>query len=557
VIAMKLILRLAIAIALFACFVPFARTQNAGSPQEKCTIGGTVVDAVSGQPLKGAEVKLRGVPRESDPIPPSVSTTTDAGGRFLFEGVSPGRYNLFPSHDGYVSNNREGAWTRSKSLSVASGQHVNDLVFQLVPNGAFSGHVTSEAGKPLRGVSVQAMKSFYTHGRRELHDVAHVATNDSGEYRITGLAPGKYYMHAKPPSSLKVKPGSGKSYVPLYYPAANDQSHSVALVLRAGEELVGIDMVLTPVHTVHLRGTVISARTSLPSKEAEVTLLSDQGETVFLPAKSFSAGGQANFDFPSVPPGSYVIVAQQPSDLHEPRTTWGWMSVEVKDGNVENVEIMVGPGVDLSGRIVAEGDIAGDVSKEILDHKMEGVLELQEPMSLAALTPDIDTAAVNADGTFVFREVPQGSYRIRFAPVPDGFYLKSDALETGIAVGLGHSPAMLELALSPGAGRIDGTVQTDEQPVPGASVVLVPDGKDRGQPSLYQLGITDPFGRFALRNVVPGDYTVFAWEQIDRGAYFDPEFLGQYEDRGKAIHVEEGGHVTLTLEPIPANETVP
>jgi hypothetical protein len=60
-----------------------------------------------------------------------------------------------------------------------------------------------------------------------------------------------------------------------------------------------------------------------------------------------------------------------------------------------------------------------------------------------------------------------------------------------------------------------------------------------------------------MRNVVPGDYTLFAWEEIDRGAYFDPEFLGRYEDRGHAVHIEENGHLSVELDAIPAAETLP
>ena len=85
-----------------------------------------------------------------------------------------------------------------------------------------------------------------------------------------------------------------------------------------------------------------------------------------------------------------------------------------------------------------EEDGPADSIQEVHYERMQGILELQEPSSLAALTPDIDTTTVNADGTFIFHEVPEGSYRIRFVPVPDSFYLKSlgaDALETGIIVG--------------------------------------------------------------------------------------------------------------------------
>ncbi len=559
---MKRTLRLALPLTLFAFFAVFVRAQNAAMPEEKATIAGTVLDAVSQRPLKGADVRLRSLP--TDPGTASVSrsgpTSTDADGRFVFNGVTPGRYVVVVSRDGYVSNRADNFRLRGELLSVAPGQHVNDIVVRLLPDGAITGHVTNEAGKPLRDVSVLAMKSSYPHGRRELQDAAHAVTNDAGEYRIESLAPGKYYIRAKPPASLKAKPGSEKAYVPIYYPAASDQARSVALALRAGEELVGIDMALIPVHTVHIRGTVINGRTLLPSKEAEVTLLSDQGETIFLPGKTFSAGGQANFDFPSVPPGSYVLVAQQSGSVREPKTMWGRTSIEVKDSNLDHVEVVVGPGVDVGGRIRVEEDGPADSIKEVHYESMQGILELQEPSSLAALTPDIDTTTVNADGTFIFHEVPEGSYRIRFVPVPDSFYLKSlgaDALETGIIVGRSHSPDAIELVLSPGAGRVEGSVESDDQSFPGASVVLVPDGKDRGQPSDYQRAVTDQLGRFAMRNVVPGDYTIFAWEQIDRGAYFDPEFLARYEDRGKAVHVEEGGQVSVKLDLIPAAEMVP
>jgi Carboxypeptidase regulatory-like domain len=563
---MKLRFVLAIPMVFSMLFAVFVRAQNSVQPQDKCTIAGTVVDAVSQRPLKGADVRLRGVPGGSGAasVSRSVPTSTDANGRFVFEDITAGRYVILVSREGYVSNRGENLRQRGELLSVAPGQHVNDVVIRLLPDGAIAGHITNEAGKPLRGVAVQALKSSYPRGRREFHDVAHSATNDAGEYRIADLVPGKYYIRAKPPASLKTnslkaKPGSDKSYVPVYYPAANDQARSVALVLRAGEELGGIDMSLVPVPTVHIRGQVINARTSLPSKEAEVTLLSDQGETIFFPGKNFSAGGQANFDFPDVPPGSYVLVAQQPSTPQEQKTMWGQTPIEVKDSNLEHVDVVVGTGADVSGRIRVEGDQAADMSKDLSN--MTGILEPKEGTSLAGLTPDIDNATVKADGTFIFREVPEGSYSINFFPVPAGFFLKSsgaaDVLEAGINVGLGHSPPPLELVLNPGAGLIDGTVHSDEQSIPGASVVLVPDGKDRGQPNLYRQAVTDQLGRFAMRNVVPGDYTLFAWEQIDRGAYFDPEFLGQNEGRGKAVHVEEAGHVSVQLDLISAAEIVP
>jgi Carboxypeptidase regulatory-like domain len=550
-------MKLSVLIAISVFFAVGVAAQNPAEPQDKCSISGTVIDGVSGLPLKGANVRLAVSvgPNESAAASSSMSGSTDASGRFILEGLSPGRYLVLATRDGYVKvDPRFGE--RGKWFLLAPGQHVTDIVIRLQPYAAIAGHITDEAGKPVRGVTVQAMRSSYLRGRRELHDAGHAASSDAGEYRITDLAPGKYCIYAKAPASLKPKPPSDKAYVPLYYPAANDRAHAIALVLRAGEELGGMDVNLVPVHTVSIRGQVVNARTSLPGKGAEITLLSDQGETIFLPGKNFAAGA---FEFQGVPRGSYVVVAQQPSTPQEPRTMWGWATAEVKDTDLDHIEVVVGPGVDVSGRIQMEGKTAEELSKTVT-----GVVSRLDPQggqALASLTPDIDGASVKPDGTFIFREVPPGSYLVSFFLLPAGFYLASsgggDVLETGITVPRGHSPPALELVLNSGAGRIDGTVESEENPAPAAVVALIPEGKLRLQPNRYRQVLSDQSGRFALKNIAPGDYTLSAWEQIEHGAYYDPEFLAQYEDRGKAVHVEEGGHVTIKLEAIPATETVP
>src|SRR5579864_802157 len=256
-----------------------ARAQNTELPQDKGTIAGTVIDAVTEQVLKSAEVRLRAIPNASagsqpasQSIPQPASANTDASGRFLFENLSAGRYFLLASHEGYANINRAYGEARGKLLVLAPGQHISDIVIRLLPNGSIAGRITDEMGKPLRRVFVQALKSSYSRGRRELHETANIPTNEAGEYRIPALMPGRYYVRAKPTTSVKAKPGSDKAYVPIYYPAAGDPSHSVAIVLRAGEDLAGIDINLVPVHTVRIQGRVINARTSLPSKQAEVTL---------------------------------------------------------------------------------------------------------------------------------------------------------------------------------------------------------------------------------------------------------------------------------------------
>ena len=45
--------------------------------------------------------------------------------------------------------------------------------------------------------------------------------------------------------------------------------------------------------------------------------------------------------------------------------------------------------------------------------------------------------------------------------------------------------------------------------------------------------MTDQEGRFTLRGITPGDYRIFAWEDIEPFAYFDAAVVKQYEAAGK------------------------
>jgi hypothetical protein len=67
--------------------------------------------------------------------------------------------------------------------------------------------------------------------------------------------------------------------------------------------------------------------------------------------------------------------------------------------------------------------------------------------------------------------------------------------------------------------------------------------------------MTDQSGRFSMKGIVPGDYKIFAFEELERGASLNPEFLQPFEDRSRTVHLREGGELNVRLEAIPASET--
>ena len=94
-------------------------------------------------------------------------------------------------------------------------------------------------------------------------------------------------------------------------------------------------------------------------------------------------------------------------------------------------------------------------------------------------------------------------------------------------------------------------------PVANAVIVAVPEMRLRARVERYRKTVSDQSGRFTLHGVVPGDYTLFAWESVEGGAYYNPEFLKTYEQQGSAMRVGEGERKSVQVSVIPENEEQP
>jgi hypothetical protein len=165
---------------------------------------------------------------------------------------------------------------------------------------------------------------------------------------------------------------------------------------------------------------------------------------------------------------------------------------------------------------------------------------------------------VRGDGSFEWKDVPPGLYSVQVSAtsgMPDWF-LKSvtaggrDVLDSGFSVNGGATT--LDLVASADGAVAEGVASNqNDGPVADAVVVAVPEAHLRGRPERYRKTVTDQSGRFTLRGLPPGDYTLIAWETMDGEAYYNPEFLKTYEGQGKALHLDEGRRVSVQLKTIP------
>jgi hypothetical protein len=67
---------------------------------------------------------------------------------------------------------------------------------------------------------------------------------------------------------------------------------------------------------------------------------------------------------------------------------------------------------------------------------------------------------------------------------------------------------------------------------------------------LYKSQSTDQYGRFDLRGIAPGDYKLFTWDEVEEGAWEDPDFLKPFEEKGEKVSVQEGDSKSVNLTEI-------
>ncbi|MBV8514620.1 MAG: carboxypeptidase regulatory-like domain-containing protein [Acidobacteria bacterium] len=96
--------------------------------------------------------------------------------------------------------------------------------------------------------------------------------------------------------------------------------------------------------------------------------------------------------------------------------------------------------------------------------------------------------------------------------------------------------------MSAQGAQVEGTA-TDENGLPavGVWVVLVPDAKHRDRHDLYRTERTDQHGAFKISQIAPGDYALYSWDEVEDGAWEDPDFMRPFEEKkqGEKVTVED------------------
>jgi len=523
---------------------------ESASKKDECSIAGMVVKLAGSEALRKARVRLQ----SAEDGTRSISVVTDADGRFHLKGIEPGRYHLSVSRVGFVSQEYGQKKTDDPGalLTLRPGQEVKDLLFRLIPSAVIAGKILDEDGEALPEVVVSALRQAYFEGKRSLSTQASVGTNDLGEYRLFGLSPGRYFVSAVFPQWSRLSRGeesddaqpSQQGYAKMFYPGTPDAAKATSITVKAGEEIPSVEILMRQVLVYRIRGHVYNQITHKAGTQTNIFLMprTRSNEWTVGEQQTFVQKQDGSFEITEVLPGSYVLTALW-SDEGKHHTTR--VSVDVGNADVEGIAIMIAPGADINGLIVWDGPPS-------LEQDQLSVM----PEPLDANFGFLFSARVTPANTFVLKDVGDGVYRAKIwgegkdCYVKDVQYAGSSALEEGFTV-TRAATGTLEITISSHGARVHGSVtDLDGLPAAGVRVVLVPEASRRTQYRLYKPQTTDQYGRFELRGIAPGDYKLFSWEEVESGAWEDPEFLKPFEEKGERISLQDGDQKTLNLTTI-------
>jgi hypothetical protein len=472
---------------------------------------GTVVNSVTGEPLRHAAIALLGARTQDN----NTSLSADAGGHFTIANLPAGNYTVQASKQGFAPG---------RAIPVALSADQSDINIKLQPFGRLTGTVVDDAGDPILNASVQLFKAAIQNGRRVIQPASHAMTNDLGEYHVASLPAGRYYASA----TAQPEP-DGTAYARTFYGGGPDIGSAAPLELDAGGSQRA-DIRMRPVQSFAVRGTIVN----LPEHMQPYLNIARRGSVL---AANEGHATQVDpisgkFEFRGVTPGDWMVTA---GCFDQGVQLFGTGEVVVSEADAEGLTISMGRADALSGTIHAEGQEAAKFNSHSLFVALQPARDGSQPAM---------SAAFKEDGTFSLTGVQPGEYTlVTRSQAP--WYIKSVRLSgreisgQPFTVNSSGGDGAIEITVAAGGAQIQGTVVEGTTPVLTGFVLLLGPGPERVS------GI-DPAGKFFFGALAPGDYTAYAFPDLSQIEYTNPDVMQRFS--AARISVSEGAKQQTELK---------
>jgi protocatechuate 3,4-dioxygenase beta subunit len=567
-------------IALLGSVAADAQTRDsapAAGGARTAAIGGRLVTGAGGAlvPLRRGVVTVTGTG-----ILGARQVVTDAEGRFVVDGLAPGRFAVSASKPGYLPayfGNRVSYVGPATPIALGDGEQRLDLQLFVARGATIEGTVRDEFGRPLASAQVSARVLSPSRGVRRFVAAASgpdwVVTDDRGHYRVYGLPPGEYTVRAGVPVSANVVSAeevaaarqqvtSGQVVAPsapsirrltaAYYPDVIDEVRSSTVQLALAEDLTGIDITVraAPVSTVSY---LAAANSGAPLTQYSVGLAN------LSTGQLWSSRGGVRVEpetgrgqLPGLMPGRYLFFGSA-LERAEPNAPWYlFTEFDLGTSDIVDLPLTFQPGVRVAGRVtvsLADGQAPPSFAG--------ARVELEPAPEIRGLTMGATrAAAVGADGRFSIDGAAPGTYQLRFVGLP-GWTLVSavsqgiETLDASLPVGTSIDVTDLGLRLSAATSEISGQV-VDGQGRAASELMVVAMPVDRALWTSARR-IAGPAhvgtdGHYEIRGLPAGRYVLAVVVSIEARALEDPAVLEQLAASGVVVDLAEGQHLTQHLK---------
>jgi hypothetical protein len=541
--------------------------------------------------LISSQEQALGLPAGS--LQPGAQNTalTDAAGHFSFANQAPGKFNIRATREGFFGPSVNGSPSTSVSvtITVEADKPAPPADLYMVKGGVISGRVRDPNGQPASGITIAAHRVTFANGRPQWTVQLSKPTDDRGEYRIFWIGPGDYYVGTTP-RTITTVPGLQDSWARTFFPGVTDPASASVIQIRDGSEVPSIDFTIQSLATPSVfkitgRGSnplaVPNATTGALDRTLSNFILSPREpgilDSVNPPsvqnALSSNARPNGEFEIRNVRPGSYDLItyfitpvtpgpapgaaapgtttpAAPPVPPPVRRYYIDRVRVDVRNSDVEGIQLEVRKGTEVKGRVVVQGSGSIQLDKiRLIFHSQDTI-----PDAFASI---MGAVVVDASGEFTIPDVPAARLSLQVTGLPENAYVV-DILQNGASIfdsafTVGSEPVTgLRVEIGASGGIIEGTVENgDHKAAANATVVLVPPADHRANPMMYKTVQTDPSGHYSMKGVPPGQYTLFAWENVPSTAWMNSDFLAKYQNRGRAVVATGDASQSIQLNLIP------
>jgi protocatechuate 3,4-dioxygenase beta subunit len=526
-----------------------ARTtpQAPAPPAATARISGTVKNAADDTPLARARVIAT-----SPGLPEPRVAISGTDGKYALPDLPPGAYTITATRTGFAPfTYGQGRSITGTPVSVITGQQLTAIDLPLTAGGVIVGRILDEDGAPFAGATVDALVNRTQNSNEMLFSVASAQTDDRGEFRLFGLAPGAYYVSAGDPAFASVSTPKGiQHYSPTYYPGTPRADQARAVTVGAGAP-PRIEFKLQLVPPARVGGQLFPSDAK-PLRDGTIIMMPLVGAGVPVVAPDPQLLPDGRFVFNGVAPGRYQIRARGQTES-ETATLFAVYAVEVFGEDVDDIRMTLRPGAVVDGVVLIESKTG---AKPDL-----AALRVRAPLTDGNSFGDSLTGVVQANGSYTLRGIMAGDHQL----VVDGLQPPwvvtrvvsrgSDITDVQLTVEAREQLRDVRIVLSDQSGEVSGVVQNARR-LPAANVGVlvcakVPVFWMRTSRRL-RVTFTDQNGRWRVAGLPPGEYFAVASPMIDESDLGRRDHLEALQTIGTPFRIEsDAARATLALQVSP------